>query len=104
MAIATVRSYLKPIVVGNIGDFSASRQPNGDWLVTFRGRFALGGKSYPELRNWCAGHGLPAVSRIRQTVDSSGRQRVNDVGTKLVGATTWHGTGDSTTVTCPASS
>jgi hypothetical protein len=103
-AIVTVRNHVRPLVVGKIGDFAAFRQSNGDWLVTFSGSFALAGKSYPKLRNWCAGHGFPAGAKIRQTVDNSGRQRVTKNGTKLVGSTTWYGTGATTTLACPASS
>lgn len=104
VAIMTVRNYVNPIVVGNIEDFAAARQRNGDWLVTFSGRFALGGKSDPQLRNWCAGHGLPAGTKLRQTLDNAGRQLVSKDGTTLVGNTTWHGTGSTTSVACPASS
>lgn len=103
-AIKTVRNYVRPLVVGRIGDFAAKRQRNGGWLVTFSGRFAESGESDRGLVGWCTGHGLPAGTKLVQTVDNAGRQLVSKNGEKLVGKTTWHGTDATTTVECPASS
>jgi hypothetical protein len=103
-AIKTVSNYVRPLVVGNIEDFAAKRQRNGDWLVTFTGRFAEAGKSDRGLVGWCTGHGFPAGTKLQQTVDNAGRQLVSKNGENLIGKTTWHGTGATTTVECPASS
>jgi hypothetical protein len=104
VATKTVSIYVKQRVLGDVGDFIATRQRNGDWLVTFKGKFAYGGKLDLELVDWCVSHDLPAGTELRQAVYNAGQQLVSKNGTELVCKTTWHGTETTTTVECPASS
>ena len=100
LAVKTVSSYVKLQVAGGVGDFSAHRDGNGEWAVTFSGRFTLSGPESADFAAYCKAH---KGQKAAATIYSRGRQMVSANGRKRVGQMMVDSTGQTEPVTCRAS-
>ncbi len=101
LAAKTVSSYVKTQVVGTVGRFKAQRESDGEWKVSFSGKFTESGKGNARFVAVCrkepsATIKAPGISKALQVVSANGKHLV---GGLVVGQYT----GQWVSVICPAS-
>ncbi|MHB1524978.1 MAG: hypothetical protein ACYCZN_01640 [Candidatus Dormibacteria bacterium] len=101
LAVKTASSYARTQVVGTVGGFRAQRESDGEWKVSFSGKFTESGKGDVGFMAVCrkepsATIKAPGISKALQVVSANGKHLV---GGLVIGQYT----GQWVSVTCPAS-